>query len=104
MKLHCLRHWPHFGLVAAGLLTTTAVGCQSTIGGQTLPSAYYLEDDVQYFPPGPEFLLPNTARALEEYRLEQAGVGPGPGGGPGPGPGQGPGPGIGPGPGAGPGP
>jgi hypothetical protein len=58
-------------LAAAGLLGLTATGCQSTVGGQTLPSAYYLYDDVQYFPAGPEFLLPNAERAFEEYRLEQ---------------------------------
>ena len=62
------------GAVLAGavLLGLTATGCQSTVGGQTLPSAYYLYDDVQYFPAGPEFLLPNAERAFEEYRLEQA--------------------------------
>lgn len=48
-------------------------GCQTTIGGQTLPSAYYLQDDVQFFPAGPEFLLPNQKRALDEYRAQQAG-------------------------------
>jgi hypothetical protein len=47
-------------------------GCQTTIGGQTLPSAYYLRDDVQYFPAGPEFLLPNTKRAIEEYNAQKA--------------------------------
>ncbi|HUG93652.1 MAG TPA: hypothetical protein VML55_22625, partial [Planctomycetaceae bacterium] len=59
------------GLAAAGLTCLSATGCQTTVGGQTLPSAYYLYDDVQYFPAGPEFLLPNTERAHEEYRLEQ---------------------------------
>ena len=54
---------------ASGLLS----GCQTVMGGQTLPSAYYLRDDVQYFPHGPEFKLPNTVRALEEYRNQRAG-------------------------------
>ena len=27
-------------------------GCQSDFGGQSLPSPYYMSDDVQYFPPG----------------------------------------------------
>lgn len=48
---------------------------QTQIGGQTLPSGYYLRDDVQYFPAGPEEQLPNQKRALEQYRLEQAGGG-----------------------------
>ena len=45
-------------LAAAG--TAGLAGCQTTVGGQTLPSGYYLRDDVQYFPSGPEFLLYNT--------------------------------------------
>ncbi|MEX0716483.1 MAG: VIT domain-containing protein [Planctomycetaceae bacterium] len=45
---------------------------QGAVGGQTLPSAYYLQDDVQYFPAGPEFKLTNQVRAYEEYRAEQA--------------------------------
>ena len=50
-----------------------ATGCQSSIGGQTLPSAWYLEDDVQYFPAGPEFKLTNLEERLEQYRLQQQG-------------------------------
>jgi hypothetical protein len=49
-----------------------SVGClQTTVGGQTLPSAYYLEDDVQYFPSGPETKLSNQIRALERYKVER---------------------------------
>ena len=47
-----------------GLLT----GCQSTVGGQTLPSAFYLDDDVQYFPAGPETRLPELRKRLEELK------------------------------------
>ena len=61
--------------LVAGALCLGAVsaltGCQTDIGGQTLPSAFYLRDDVQYFPHGPEELLPNQKRALSEYRAEQ---------------------------------
>lgn len=60
------------GLVCLG--SSALTGCQATVGGQTLPSAHYLTDDVQYFPAGPEFLLPNQRRALEEYRAQQAGL------------------------------
>ena len=38
-----------------GLGATVAIGltgCQSDVGGQTLPSPYYLDDDVQYLRPG----------------------------------------------------
>ncbi len=43
------------GLALGGLLISASLcGCQTTIGGQTLPSAHYLEDDIQYFPAGEE--------------------------------------------------
>ena len=62
------------GLVLGGLLISASLcGCQTTIGGQTLPSAHYLEDDIQYFPAGEEFLLPNTVRAHQEYKAARAG-------------------------------
>jgi len=60
-------------LVAVGLSISSAFsGCQTTIGGQTLPSAHYLKDDVQFFPAGPEFLLPEQVRVLEEYKAQRA--------------------------------
>lgn len=59
-------------LLAGGLLAAmNLAGCQTQMAGMTLPSAYYLRDDVQYFPAGPEYLLPNTKRALDEYRAAQ---------------------------------
>lgn len=51
------------GIVVAGLGNLT--GCQVDVGGQTLPSAYYLRDDVQYFAPGPEFKLQREATAMK---------------------------------------
>ncbi len=48
----------------AGLSATT--GCQVDYAGQTLPSPYYLTDDVQYFAPGPEFKLSKEAAAMKE--------------------------------------
>jgi hypothetical protein len=56
------------GLIAALGLT----GCQCDCGGQTLPSPYYMSDDVQYFPPGPEFRLSQEAAAQKAAREEQA--------------------------------
>ena len=44
------------------------VGCQVDVSGQTLPSAYYLQDDIQYFPACPEFKLSKEAAALKAYR------------------------------------
>jgi len=55
--------------LAAILLTST--GCQVSLNGQTLPSPYYLQDDVQYFPAGPEFKLPREAAALRAARAEE---------------------------------
>lgn len=49
------------GLVVAAALGVT--GCQVDVGGQTLPSPNYMRDDVQYFPPGPEFKLQREANA-----------------------------------------
>ncbi|WP_437226306.1 hypothetical protein SH661x_004515 [Planctomicrobium sp. SH661] len=61
-----------FALILGGIVSCSGLcGCQTNIGGQTLPSAYYLRDDVQFFPAGPEFLLPETVRAAEEYRVQQ---------------------------------
>ncbi len=54
-------------------IASALTGCQTTVGGQTLPSAYYLRDDVQYFPAGPEFILTNTVQAIEQYKLDQQG-------------------------------
>ena len=61
-------------LVLAGLGLLAALGstgCQVDVGGQTLPSAYYLTDDVQYFQPGPEFKLAREAAAQKAARQEE---------------------------------
>ena len=66
-------------LLAAGGLSLT--GCQVDVGGQTLPSPYYLQDDIQYFPAGPEFKLSKEAAALKAYKKEQGDCPDGCGGG-----------------------
>jgi hypothetical protein len=58
--------------VLALVLPAVLTGCQVEVGGQVLPSPYYLSDDVQYFPPGPEFKLAREATALREYAGQQA--------------------------------
>ncbi len=45
-------------------------GCQVDVGGQTLPSPYYMQDDVQYHAPGPEFKLAREAAALKAAQAE----------------------------------
>jgi hypothetical protein len=64
---------PLLSMLACCGLASVLTGCQTTVGGQTLPSAYYLRDDVQYFPAGPEDLLANSKQAIEQYKLDQAG-------------------------------
>ena len=60
-------------LLGIGLLVIIcATGCQVDVGGQTMPSAYYMGDDVQYHPPGPEFKLAREAAAMSEYAQEEA--------------------------------
>lgn len=59
-------------LAALGLLTAiTSVGCQVDVGGQTLPSPYWMTDDVQYFPAGPEFKLSREAAALKAFEAQK---------------------------------
>ncbi|MGW8256585.1 MAG: hypothetical protein ACWGMZ_03770 [Thermoguttaceae bacterium] len=68
------RHNPFRALLLGmGALFALAVtGCQVDVGGQSLPSPYYLTDDVQYFAPGPEFLLSREAAAMKTYNQEAA--------------------------------
>ncbi|TWT42738.1 hypothetical protein [Botrimarina hoheduenensis] len=56
-----------YGMVAGLLLVACAAltGCQIDVAGQTLPSPYYLTDDVQYYAPSSEFKLAKEAAALK---------------------------------------
>jgi hypothetical protein len=70
-----IKRWPLAVMFVGGLgLMAVSSGCQTTVGGQTLPSAYYLLDDVQYFPAGPEFVLTNEVEEHENYRLRQQSI------------------------------
>jgi hypothetical protein len=55
------------GLALASLGST---GCQGVYNGQTLPSPWYMADDIQYFPPGPEFKLAREAAAMKAYKAD----------------------------------
>ena len=70
MKLTNFTDWSRAALFTLGLLATSAIGCQSTISGQTMPSSYYIYDDVQYHPAGQENRLPNKRRAIEQHKLK----------------------------------
>lgn len=54
---------------ADGTAKTAAVAAKPP--ENVLPSAYYLRDDLQYFPPGPEFKLSKQIRAIEAYKLRE---------------------------------
>jgi hypothetical protein len=68
------RHRPlRTALLALGLLAgTCAAGCQVDVGGQVLPSPWYMGDDVQYFPTGPEFKHAQEAAVLKQAAQEQS--------------------------------
>jgi hypothetical protein len=59
-----------FGLAVGTALCAT--GCQVDVGGQTLPSPWYQKDDIQYFPPGPEFKLSREAAAQKAFEENRA--------------------------------
>ncbi len=65
------------GLSVGSILPT--VGCQVEYAGMTLPSGKYLHDDVQYFPPGPDFPWANTQAATQRARMQAQGLDMGPG-------------------------
>jgi hypothetical protein len=60
-----------FAGLALAAATLAGTGCQIVENGQTLPSPYYQYDDVQYFAPGPEFILSNEAAAQKQYEAEE---------------------------------
>ncbi len=74
MKLWRFRKTGFLTLLGGVAVSVMSTGCQTTVGGQTLPSPTYLTDDVQFFPAGPEFILSKQEQALERYRLEQEGL------------------------------
>jgi hypothetical protein len=62
-------HHSTWRATAAAILVSAAAmltGCQVEYAGQTLPSPYYLTDDIQYYAPGPEFKLAREAAAMKE--------------------------------------
>ena len=60
------------GLAVCGFLPS--VGCQVEYAGMTLPSGKYMHDDVQYFPPGPDFPWANTQAATQRARMQAMGI------------------------------
>jgi hypothetical protein len=64
--------WLRNSLWAFGLaiVVLSSTGCQGVYNGQTLPSPWYIADDIQYFPPGPEFKLAREAAAQKAYKAD----------------------------------
>ncbi len=71
MKANKARHWTRAVLLGAGLAALSATGCQSHIGGQMLPSPWYLKDDVQYFAPASENKLASESAAMKAFAADQ---------------------------------
>ena len=72
MKTSRRSSWMSLTVCTLGLVAAiTSTGCQVHVAGQTLPSPYYMSDDVQYYAPGPEFKLANEAAALAEQRAQE---------------------------------
>jgi hypothetical protein len=69
-QLWSFRRWALLSVAVA--LASACTGCQSDFGGQTLPSPWWFTDDVQYFPPGPEFKLSREAAALAAAKRDAA--------------------------------
>jgi hypothetical protein len=63
------RRWLLWAPALCASLALT--GCTGTYSGQNLPSGYYLSQQLQYFPPGPEFKLSREAAAQKEYKESQ---------------------------------
>lgn len=72
MKIGKPRAWVHATLCGLGMMAAVSTtGCQIDVAGQTLPSPYYLQDDVQYFPAGPEQRLSREAANQKAFKAEQ---------------------------------
>lgn len=58
-------HWRGLaGLLLAGGLAL-ATGCQTQLGGMTLPSPHYLKDNPDFIPKGPSFPLERELSAQQ---------------------------------------
>jgi hypothetical protein len=65
------KPWAQYLALLALPATALLTGCQIEAGGQTLPSPYYLSDDIQYYAPGPGFKLAREAAAQKEQSAAQ---------------------------------
>src|SRR5579885_1231958 len=64
------RRWPGLVLAGAAVALTALSGCQTWVGGMTLPSGHYLQHPPQYFAPSPWYPLPRELAAQERIAAE----------------------------------
>ncbi|MBP90578.1 MAG: hypothetical protein CMJ64_28355 [Planctomycetaceae bacterium] len=76
MKTRQTSSWFRAMVCGVWLAALSATGCQVHVAGQTLPSPWYLQDDVQYFAPGPEFKLSREAAAMKAYKADREALRP----------------------------
>ena len=60
------RRWLASAAALLGLTLTCSSGCQTVMGGMTLPTGRYLEHYPQYFAPDPAFPLPRELASQED--------------------------------------
>ncbi len=54
------------GCAGLGLALAVLSGCQTHVGGMTLPSPHYLKHRPQYFPPDPAFPLQREVDSMQD--------------------------------------
>jgi hypothetical protein len=60
------RRWlKALGLCVLATTVAGLTGCQTWVGGMTLPSGYYMEHKPQYFPPDPDFPLQKELATMQ---------------------------------------
>ncbi|MBQ6158895.1 MAG: hypothetical protein IJJ20_07800 [Thermoguttaceae bacterium] len=59
-----------FSVLALGALGFLS-GCQMTQNGQTLPSPYYLDNQIQYFPAGNEFQFQGEVDRMKREQVNR---------------------------------
>ena len=59
-----------FSILAFGAIGLLS-GCQMTQNGQTLPSPYYLDNQIQYFPAGNEFQFQGEVDRMKREQVNR---------------------------------
>jgi hypothetical protein len=61
------RGYKRLSVAALALVLAGLTGCQTWVGGMTLPSPYYLDHKPQYFRPDPDFPLEKELATQQGY-------------------------------------